>query len=141
MPALNFFHIFGNAFNNNFTETGDPATSWYEVSFALNSFVDVGGAETDGEILNGLGISDLTTNTSAYYAPNNKAVNVLYGILLLVRQNQAANINEDPEQKIFVAEQAPRLGVGSRSGQIQRSFTVSFFTDTNIASTPDIDDL
>lgn len=129
--------IFGSSSYPDFSIEADPADSWFEISFALNDFKDV---DQGGEILGGLGISDLDTN-NAEYSNGLKAVNIFYAMILMIIQAQADNINADPEQKIYVSEQPVRLGSGSRSGQIQRSFTVSFFSQGNVEQIADIDDI
>ena len=146
MAELTLNDIFGSAVSIEYGDPiadpggqdpgGDPGATIADLRFWLGSF---GNSDDVGEIEGGLGF-----NAPFLINPANAdsyATKILYGILLFTKQNQAANINDDPEQKVFIAEQAPRLAVGSRTGQVQRSFLVSFFTAENISSIPDIDDI
>ncbi|NJL53094.1 MAG: hypothetical protein HC930_14515 [Hydrococcus sp. SU_1_0] len=67
------------------------------------------------------------------------AVQTLYGILMLLKQGQASGINVDPEQKAFIADAGRRLATGTRDGQIQQSFVISFFVDSGVNGLPRLD--
>lgn len=116
----------------------DPDPAFIKLLVDLADFQNT----TDGgQIENDLGITNLEQKSDDFTNNSNKGITILYAIFLLILQNQAENINADPEQKIFITENPVRLGSGSRSGQIQRSFTVNFFSEGSITSRPDIDDI
>jgi hypothetical protein len=142
MADLTLSDIFGyDAYTELSYDDNDPNLLYTAtVTFNLANFTNYTDEGGDGYIKDGLGISNLQSFAEALES-DEKAVKTFYSILLHAMQNQAENINADPEQSVFIAEQSPRLGTGSRSGQVQRSFLVSFFTDSNIPTIADIDDI
>jgi hypothetical protein len=62
-------------------------------------------------------------------------------LILLLLENQASAINDDPTQKIYIADAGKSIATGARDGQVKRSFTVSFFIDAGLAGTPSIDQI
>lgn len=92
-----------------------------------------------GDILNGLGFDNVSTITSSNV--DQHAVNLFYALLLLISQNQAANINDDPTQRIFISDGGKRFASGTRNGQIQKVFSVNLFFPSNFAELPDLDDV
>lgn len=134
MAALTLAQIFGQNVSTNI----DEINSNFEITLDLRDFQNT---ENGGQIKNNLGITNLDAEAAYYAKGGSKAVNLFYAILLLVSQNQAENINADPEQKIFISQSPKRFGIGSRTGQIQTSFVINFFTPSDAANLPDIDDL
>lgn len=133
MPRLSLEQIFGV----NYEFDIDPGTNTYRITLDLRDFRNI---EEGGGIRDGLGISDL--NAFATGLQNDeKAEALLYCLILMTSQNQGTDINEDIEQKIFISEGGTRIGVGARSGQIQRVANVNIFQDANIGSLPDIDEV
>ncbi|MEM9509745.1 MAG: hypothetical protein AAGA16_19035 [Cyanobacteria bacterium P01_E01_bin.35] len=132
MAELTLNQVFGNnaLFSNN-PGTGEP-----QVTIALGDFQNV---TNGGQILNGLGFNNVgqidSTNVNDY------AIAIFYALILLVSQNQAANINDDPEQTIFISDGGKTFGTGARDGQIRRRANVDIFSDLNINGFPDIDEL
>lgn len=124
MPAFNFNDIFGSN-----VQTSDDGNGYYRLSVQLNDFQN----ESDnGNLPDGQG-----TSSPADLTP----VQVFYGLILLVLSNQAALVNEDLEQKIFITQSAKSIATGARDGQVRRSFTVNFFSDAGLVGTPGIDDI
>ncbi|MCC0179938.1 hypothetical protein I4641_23710, partial [Waterburya agarophytonicola K14] len=97
MANLTLDQIFGI---NTYLEIpeGAPAGIPNEVRFWLGNFANTSGG---GQIENNLGL-DIPANINSTNQ-DEYAAKILYGILLLIRQNQAENINADPTQSIFIS--------------------------------------
>ncbi len=132
MADITFQQIFGR--NSGFTTAGGEAV-FYVYDFSNTDDLDNG----PGDIENGLGISDFTNFTTENI--DSKAVAIFYAMCLMIIQNQAENINDDPEQHIFISDGGRTFGTGAREGQIRRRLNIDIFTDTNLNSLPDIDEL
>ena len=122
MPAFNFQDLFGS--NVEFIDGGD---GFYRLSIQLNDFQD---ESSGGSMTNGQG-----TNNPAHLS----ATQVFYGLILLILSNQAAQVNDDPEQKIHITQSAKSIATGARDGQVRRSFMVNFFSEAGLAGTSGID--
>jgi len=133
MAALTLPQIFGSGVTTDI----NPNENKYLVTLDLRNFQNVSDG---GEITNNRGITNLATQ-AVDYQNGNKAVNLLYAILLLTLQNQAENIFSDPEQKIFINEGRKAFATGSREGQIIQNLNLSLFSHANIPNLPDIDDV
>ena len=59
----------------------------------------------------------------------------------MTSQNQGTDINEDIDKRLFITEGGTRIGIGARSGQIQRVANVNLFQDLGISNLPDIDEV
>jgi hypothetical protein len=57
-------------------------------------------------------------------------VQILYGILMLLKQSQELKIDDNPSQRVYIAHTGNTLARGRREGQVKSSFTISFFCDT-----------
>ncbi|MEL7406338.1 MAG: hypothetical protein AAFN00_05170 [Cyanobacteria bacterium J06558_2] len=92
-----------------------------------------------GQIQDGLGF----TNPSSINPDNidDYAVPILIGLLMLVSQNQATGIYDDPEQSIFISDGGKRFGQSTRTNQIWQVLSVNVFSDTNIQAFPDLQSL
>lgn len=133
MPRLNIAQIFGtNAIFVDAGTTGDFA----RLEMNLGDFHD---AANGGNIQNGIGFDDTGLLTTA--TANDAAESIFYALMLLIQQNQAANINDDPSSKIYITDGGKRFATGARDGQIQRVFSVNLFVDANLNSLPDMDDV
>jgi hypothetical protein len=64
---------------------------------------------------------------------------VLYSLLLRLMAVQAPKINDDPEQRIYIANAGKSLAREGREGQIKQSFTVSFFVDRGYVGLPPVE--
>lgn len=142
MSNLGLREIFGNGAVTNI----DPVGGNFRVTLDLGNLANAGdGSFPQGQIENGLGISQLFSEAAFMVEDTppatSKAYKILYGILLMIMQNQAESLNADPEQKIYISSSTPRVATGDRAGQVQRSFTVYFFSDDGVLGVPDIDDL
>lgn len=115
----------------------DPSKNKYAITLDLRDFQNV---EDGGEITNGKGLSDLLAKSNTFIEGQGGAT-LFYMLLLMLKQNQAEHLNADPEQQIFVVENPPALGVGSRTGQIRYSYQVNVFVNSAIDSSPDADDI
>lgn len=133
MAELTTTDIFGDSV----TVVNNPTDDEYKLVIDLKDFQNTGSG---GQITEGLGISNLGQFT-AQIAQGNKAVALLYAIVLLASQNQATNLNDDPSQSLFVSEGGKNLGSGSRDGQIRRVIGLNLFSYLNINTLPDIDDV
>lgn len=134
MADLTFEQIFGNRSQyDNIDEVSDS----HKIGIDIRDFQNVSDG---GEIQNDLGISDLSTKYINFYQ-GEMGLQLFYAIVLLILQNQADNLNDDPTQKIFIQPPTVGLGVGSRTGQVRRTFIVNFFSEGNIEALADIDDL
>ena len=102
---------------------------------------DLTNVDNGGDILNNLGFDDVSSITQANI--NQYASKILYGLLLLSSQNQASDINEDAEQKIYITFGGLRINSnGNRSGQVQRVISVNLFdTGNTLNNLIDIDDV
>lgn len=78
---------------------------------------------------------DVGTNAPEDLRP----VQIFYALILLIIHNQAATVNSDPEQQLFITESAKSLVTGVRDGQVKRTFTVNFFSDEGLAGTTGVD--
>ena len=134
MPNLTLSQIFGQGVSTDI----DPSQNKYQITLDLRDFQNT---SEGGQIQNNLGISNLDTEAVHYQENGSKALNLLYAIVLLISQNQAANLNEDPEQKIFISQGGMNLGSGARAGQIRRVISLNLFSDAQIQDLPDIDSL
>ena len=122
MPALTFNDIFGS--NVQLIDGGNA--SW-QLAIQVSDFLgqSVGGDLPDDKAVgNTYGVTP---------------VQIFYGLILFILQNQAAQINGDPEQKIHITQSAKSIATGTRDGQVRRSFTVNFFTEAGLAGTSGID--
>lgn len=130
MPDLTIQQRFGS------TVSYDEATQ--VLSIDLNNLTD---ESNGGDIKNNLGLNDVSSITQANI--NQYASKILYGLLLLSSQNQALDINEDAEQKIYITNGGLRINSnGSRSGQVQRVLSVNLFDTSNtLNNLVDIDDV
>jgi len=133
MPQLTMKQIFGDSVELDI----NPLEGTSKITFDLKDFQN---EEDGGQIKNGLGITDLDSKLQ-FYADGEKAEAILYGLILMTSQNQDTDINEDIEKKLFITEGGTRLGIGARTGQIQRIANVNLFQDTEINNLPDIDSL
>jgi hypothetical protein len=124
MASFNHQEIFGNYATYN----TDPEAS-YILQIDKTSFMDT---DNYGNLPVGIGINSFTTPTPTQ---------ILYGILLILMQNQAETINTDPTQKVYVIDAGKSIATGVRDGQVRRSFTVSFFIDAGLAGTPSINQI
>lgn len=88
-----------------------------------------------GEIIDGKGLTDLKKKYLEF-SEGKMGVQLFLTILQLIQQNQAEHLNADPEQKLFITENPPAFGVGSRVGQIRHSYLVNIFVDSSIALSP-----
>ncbi|MDJ0593446.1 MAG: hypothetical protein QNJ72_26250 [Pleurocapsa sp. MO_226.B13] len=136
MPVITINQIFGNQVNAVPPDGQQQGSAW-SLIFGLGSFAnDTSG----GEILDGLGFDN-----PGLINPGNLddyAVQIFYAILLLTMQNQATGKNDDPEQKIYIAEGGISvISFGSREGQLERRFTVSIFSDGAYGNTEDVDSI
>lgn len=108
----------------------DPHSDFF-LKISKTSFYD----ETfGGDLPVGIGRTPYL-NTGTPPAP----VQLLYGIIMLTRQNQGASINSIPGQKLWIADAGRSFAVGDRQGQIKRSFTLNFFIDTGVLAVPGLD--
>ena len=99
---------------------------------------DFQNTDSGGNIADGLGI-DSIANLNSNNIDENASL-ILYALLVLNQQNQGANINENPDERIYITDSTPRVGTGSRTGQLQTTKTLNIFdTSSSISSTPDID--
>ena len=141
MPALSFHQYFGSQ-SRTFI---DPPVNEAQVIIDLRSFLNQADG---GDILNNLGISDLYAE-GIYYQDNAdweggnaKFSNLVYAILILIKQNQAAKKDDDPEQDIYIAESGISVvNLGNRKGQLERRFTISFFSDETYPNSTGIDSI
>jgi hypothetical protein len=124
MASFNYQEIFGNYASYN----TDPEAS-YIVQIDKTSFMDTNNY---GNLPVGIGLNATATPT---------ATQILYGILMLLKQNQGEKIDTDPTQKVYVTDAGKSIATGTRDGQVRRSFTVSFFIDAGLAGTPSIDQI
>ena len=122
MPAFDFNTIFGGN-----AQLSDDGNGYYRLSMQLNDFMN---QSENGHLPDGQGVSNPANMTP---------VQVFYGLILLVLNNQAAQVNDDPEQKIHITQSAKSIATGARDGQVRRSFTVNFFTEAGLAGTSGID--
>ena len=129
MTALTVGQIFGSEAELYLDQTEDQAF----LTVNLEAFQNVGSGS--GQILNGRGIDNV------YGLTNNDATKLFYALILLISQNQATGINDDPTQKIYISDGGKRFATGTRDGQIQRVISVNLFSDANLAGLPDIDDV
>ncbi|PSB05604.1 hypothetical protein C7B62_24865 [Pleurocapsa sp. CCALA 161] len=124
MASFTYQEIFGN------DALGDPdEIDGYIVKISKNSFFDT---DNYGELPIGVG---LNSNVS----PN--ATQTLYGILMILMQNQGATVNTDPTQKVYITDAGKSIATGERDGQVRRSFTVSFYLDAGLAGIPSVDQI
>jgi hypothetical protein len=124
MASLNYQNIFGIdclALNQDFS---NPI-----IRLNKHTFVD---ADLSGELPVGIGLASETAPT---------ATQMLYGILMLLKQHQAPGINDDPTQKAYITDAGKSIATGTRDGQVKRSFTISFFIDAGLAGIPGIDQI
>lgn len=115
----------------------DPDRNTFKLTIDLTNFADVAEG---GEIQSGLGISNIPQFASGVSQGNN-AVALLYAIIILASQNQAASLNDDAEQSLFISQGGLRFGSGNRNSQIQRIINLNVFSDIGINNLPDIDEL
>jgi len=135
LANLTFTQIFGNSYNAGYVPENDEM----EAFFSLSSFKSV---DDGGELENGLGISDFNTNRSNYERNGNKGINIFYALMLMIMQNQAEGKNDDPEQKIYIAPGGVSVvSFGNRTGQLERRFTVSIYSDGEYGNTADVDSI
>lgn len=134
MANLTLAQIFGGRVSTDI----DPVQSKFLVTLDLRDFQNIADG---GQIVNDLGITNLDTEAEGYQETGSKATNLLYALILLVSQNQAANVNDDPDQKIFISEGGKRFASGARNGQIQRVININLFSDINVDNLPDIDNI
>ncbi len=133
MPALTLNQMFGK---NVDTESIFPADEYYVMSIDLADFQNLADG---GDIDNDLGISNLA-NFGNDVLDNSNGIGIFYAIMLLIMQNQASGKDDDPEQKMYIAESGVSIvNFGNRQGQLERRFTVSIFSDGNFGNTADID--
>ncbi|MEL6437857.1 MAG: hypothetical protein AAFQ80_01180 [Cyanobacteria bacterium J06621_8] len=92
-----------------------------------------------GQIQDGLGF----TNPSSINSDNidDYAESILVGLLIIASQNQAAAIYDDPEQGLFISDGGKRFGQSTRTEQIWRVLNVNIFSNTDIQSFPDLQNL
>jgi hypothetical protein len=124
MASFDYSQVFGS---------GVSPQADLETPFQLT--IDTGDlleVSQSGDLPDGIGLSS---------ASNLTATQIFYGLILLLLQNQASGINDDPTQKIYVADAGKSIATGARDGQIKRSFTVSFFINAGLAGTPSIDQI
>jgi hypothetical protein len=124
MGSFNYGEIFGSGSS---VQTADYTP--------LSLTIDTGDlleVSQSGDLPDGIGLSNASSPT---------ATQIFYGLILLLLENQASAINDDPTQKIYVADAGKSIATGTRDGQIKRSFTVSFFIDAGLAGTPSIDQI
>ena len=129
MATLTLAQVFGSEASLYVEQNEDQAF----LTINLEAFQNVGAGV--GEILNGLGIDDI------YTVNENDGTKLFYALILLISQNQATGINDDPTQKIYISDGGKCFGTGTRDGQIQRVISVNLFSDANLAGIPDIDDV
>lgn len=134
MTALTQQQIFGA---RSLAENLDPAKGDYTLMVDVRDFQNV---EDGGQIKNGKGITNLDGKYQAFNQ-GKLSVQLLYMMLVMVMQNQAEHINADSTQKIFITQNPPALGVGSRSGQIRYSYLVNVFVDSQIDNSPSADEI
>lgn len=123
--AFDYQDIFGTNALNASTEPDNP-----KVQITKWSLLDT---DFSGELPVGIGLSDPDIIPSA--------VQMLYGILMIVMQNQAQGEYEDPTQHVHILNDGRYVETGSREGQTRQSFTVSFYTETGIGDTPSIEQI
>lgn len=133
MAKLTLQQIFG--INVQFVKSSETQQE-AEIRIKLKDFLD---AENGGEIQNGLGFDDVDDLTLVNI--NDKAEAVFVALIHLISQNQAAAINDDSEQKLFISDGGRRFATGNRNGQIQRVASINIFSESNIQSIPDLDDV
>jgi hypothetical protein len=124
MSSFNFQEIFGST---SLIETSptNPAV----LTITAESFLN----ETNlGDLPDGVGLTDATQPT---------ATQVLYGILMVLMQNQGETINTDPTQKVYILDAGKSISTGARDGQVKRSFTVNFFINAGLAGLPRVDQI
>ena len=122
MPAFDYPDVFGENALFAVDENG-----LRRLSINLH---DLQGQSEGGDLPDGQG-----TNNPVHLT----AVQIFYGLILLVLNNQATQVNDDPEQKIHITQSAKSIATGARDGQVRRSFTVNFFTEAGLAGTSGID--
>lgn len=135
MPKFNAADFFGQ--NYEFYGDGGEGVDDRILSMNLTNFKDEANG---GEIENGLGFD----TTSVIYSGNldEYAAKIFYAQLLLLMQKQGERKDTDPEQQIYIAPNSPRIVTsGNRKGQLERSYTVSFFSDGNYGDVADIDNI
>lgn len=117
----------------------DPDPAFIKLLIDLADFQNT----TDGgQIENNLGITNLEQQSDDFTSDSNKGITILYAILLLTMQSQASKKDEDPEQKIYIQESGTSIvSFGDRKGQLERKFTVSFFSSNTFENTADIDSI
>ena len=135
MANLTFNNIFGsNAFIQR--DLNPDGSETVNIKIDPENFQSVG--DGSGEIANSLGFDDIYQIQDL----EGKAINLLYAILLLAKQNQASAKDADPEQKIYIQESGTSIvSFGDRKGQLERKFTVSFFSSNTFENTADIDSI
>lgn len=113
----------------------------FDAEFKLTvDLQDFQNTNASGQIQDGLGMTDLFDEPTPFTLDGDKAVNLLYALLLLTLQSQAPGKNDDPEQKIYIAQSGVSVvNFGDRQGQLERRFTVSIFSDGEFNNTADID--
>jgi hypothetical protein len=122
MAAFELTELFGT----NALKQPDEAGVAY-LNIRLNDFR---GESNDGDLPDSVG-----STLPEYLTP----VQILYSLILLIKHNQAVNINADPEQQIFITESPKTIVTGARDGQVKRSFVVNFFSDQSLAGTTGVD--
>ena len=115
----------------------DPKNGDYTLSIDIRDFQNI---EQGGQIKNSKGISDLDGKFQAF-TTGKLSVQIFYAMLLMIIQNQAEHINADPKQNLFVVENPPAFGVGSRKGQIRYSYSINVFVNSPIQDVPSVDEL
>lgn len=103
-------------------ENGSPTLTFYLETFLYESAV----------IPEGIGVENPATMSP---------VQILYGILMLLKQSQELKIDDDPSQRVYIAHTGNTLAKGRREGQVKSSFTVTFFCDTPPVGIPTMNDL
>ena len=93
-----------------------------------------------GTITGGLGLNQLPTDETDFIN-RHFAEKILYALLLRYAQIQAESVNGDPEQSIFISDGGKGFGTGDRDGQIRRTLAVNVFSNFNLNTLPDIDEL
>lgn len=139
MPALTFAEMFGSQAVSNIDTNNDS----YQIILDLRSFQD---DYSGGDFTNNLGIKNLPAKAEYYQqgaeqiSSEAQFTNLIYALLLLISQNQATNKNDDPEQDIYIQPTGVSvITSGSRQGQVERRFTVSFFSFDGVNNVAAID--
>lgn len=133
MAKVSITDIFGAGWETYIDPQGEQWHFTFDLKHLRNS-------DDGGTITNGLGINQMPTDETDLIN-RHFAEKILYALILRYSQIQAASLNADPEQSIFISDGGKGFGSGNRDGQIRRTIAVNIFSDLNLNTLPDIGEL